>query len=101
MQSSFLKPFKYALLVLLGVVAAVLVIRLFAPLVVKRAQLAKERDELKQDNEYFSHEIATLRQKQENFANDPEYTELEARREGFVARTEIVFDFNTTTGSPR
>ena len=70
--------------VLLGLAAAVVILRVFGPLVVTRSQLAQERDMLNQDNEYLSQEISELRRKQENFANDREYTELEARRQGRV-----------------
>lgn len=102
MESSLLKPFKIALFFILGLVAAVAVVKLFTPLVIERSRLVNERDMLKQDNEYSMNEISEARRKQENFANDPEYAVLVARREGYTfvpADVKYVFNFDTPSGS--
>lgn len=94
MESSFLKPFKYALLVFVGVAFAVGVSKVFYPLVSKRSELLGERDMHRMDNEEVGQRIAELRRKQIDFSNDPEYVELVSRREGLVRKNEIVFDFS-------
>ena len=102
MESSLLKPFKIALFSILGLVAAVAVVKLFTPLVKERSRLVSERDLLKLDNEYYMNEISEARRKQENFSNDPEYAVLVARREGYTfvpADVKYVFNFDNPSGS--
>lgn len=92
-ESSVLKPFKYALLVFIGVAFAVGVSKVFYPLVSKRAELLENRNMHRMDNDEVGQRIADLRRKQIDFSNDPEYVELVSRREGLVRKNEIVFDF--------
>ncbi len=94
MVPSILKPFKYALLVILIAVAAAGLFRFFFPLVAERTNLARERSSLCRENDRISKEIAEMRRQQTDFTNDPEYIELVGRREGLVRKNEVVFDFN-------
>ena len=94
MVSSFLKPFKYALLVILIVAAAAGFFRFFFPLVAERTQLARERNNLSRENDRISAEISEKRRQQTDFSNDPEYIELVGRREGLVRKNEVIFDFS-------
>ncbi len=94
MVPSILKPFKYALLVILIAAAVAGLFRFFFPLVAERTRLARERNALCRENDRISKEIAEMRRQQTDFSNDPEYIELVGRREGLVRKNEVVFDFN-------
>ncbi len=99
MGASVLKPFKIALVIVLLLLAAAGTVFFLFPLIVEQRQLAHERATLQRENDRISRDIAEFRRRQTDFQNDPEYSELEARREGLLRRNEIIFDFSEP--SPR
>ena len=78
----------------IAVATAVLYATAFHPVVKQRDELSKRLDSLQKTNETLQAEIAELRRKQDDFRTNPDYVELEARRNGLTRQGETVFDFS-------
>ncbi len=76
-----------SLLVLLTVGGLYLVLPKFAQM----RQLERQRDDLKRKIEYKSHEVESLKIKQQRFAYDPDFVEFIARQTKRVKRNEVLF----------
>ena len=88
-----MKILRLVLLLILGVCTVAGAVAIFGPQLERRAGRARERDALRTDNDEIERRIAELRRRRAEFENNPEYVELEARREGKVKPGETVFDF--------
>ena len=80
----------------IAVATGVLYATAFHPVVKQREELSDRLEALQRTNEVLEAEIAELRRKQDDFRTNPDYVELEARRNGLSRQGETVFDFSVS-----
>lgn len=69
-------------------------VSLIKPKLDVRRDLARQRDELKADNEDKQRAIAEVTRKSTDYQTKEEYPEITARRDGYVKSSETVYDFS-------
>ena len=80
--------------VAIAAASAVVYATVFHPVVKQRAELSDRLSALERTNAMLQAQIAELRRRQNDFQTDPEYVELEARRNGLSRSSETVFDYS-------
>ncbi len=94
-MNAFLKIITQTTLLIALVIVVAGGLFILPPKIAQMSRLEKQRSELMRKIEHKSHEIETLKNKQQRFSCDPEFVEFIARQNKRARPNELVFIFDS------